>query len=392
MRAHNGSLFLGLPVEIRELIYQHTFSSLDSKRDIGDGYERYHFDLNLFRVNHQIYYEARSIFRRDHTFVSIETPWPEAQQHVAVDGYVPILISGDKATRFSNHHLAVVIDAPRYGPHTQGPRKFVILLEDLITFCEIWFYSDLGNLGLNSHLRLTLKLRNPYALSFEQKPIPKALQQRLLEPFGMVKGLDEVCVRGDHYLSVEKAMRDAMAVPYVSPERSLEEATRLKDEGNAALQKNDPRQAVRLYIESFRAIHIVCQGRRRSIWADTYFHREMTEGAFKGQHGQLVRMILRVRLVANIVQAYLKLKDFEEARFWGMRTINLVRESILGTEPDPDFPASKEMGKIYYRTGMACKELNKAPEARDLFRVAVVHLPNDPLVRKELDATTLPIG
>lgn len=392
MRAHDGSLFLGLPGELRELIYQHTFSSFDNKREAGKGYQRYHFDLSLLRVNRQIYYEARSVFRRDHTFVSIETPWSEAQQHVEVDGYVPILITGDKAARFSNQHLAVVIDAPKYSSDAQEPRRFVILLEDLITFCEMWFYSDLGHLGLNSHLRLTLNLQNPYALSFEQKPIAKALQQRLLEPFGMVKGLYEVRVYGDHYESVEKAMRDAMAVPYVSPERCLEEATKLKDEGNAALRKSDFNRALRLYIESFRAMHIVCQGHRRSIWAEAYFHKEITEGTFKGQHGQIVRLILRVRLVANIVQAYLKLENFEEAHFWGMRSINLMRESITGPELSLDFPAFHERGKIYYRTGVACKALGKTLEARHLFSIAVVYLPNDSIVRKELDATTLPIG
>lgn len=387
------SPFLDLPGEIRELVYLSVFRSYDNKHDSGGGYKHYRFDLSLMRVNQQLYYESRKVFRQNNIFVSIETPWPEAQEHVRNDGYVPILITDEQAARFKNQHLSVVIDAPRYQP-IQTARKFIILLDDLPIFTEMWFYSDLSHPGLNANLRLTLKLQDPYPLPYESRPIPKALQQRLLDPFRMVKGLHEVRVEGERYPSVEKSMKDGMAIPYKSAEECLEEATKLKDAGNEALKTKQYKEAINLYERSFLAIHIVCEGRRRSVWGDEYFHRELRSGPNKGQHGQMVRLVLRVRLVANIVHAYLQMHDYEEARFWGKRSIDLMPDA-LDDEDDgtiANFVAAPEMGKIYYRTAMAYKALGDKFEARRLLKLAVKYLPNDKIVRAEHDALLPRLG
>jgi tetratricopeptide (TPR) repeat protein len=386
--------FLGLPGEIRELIYCNVLRSFDNKHDAGNGYQCYKFDLSLMRVNRQVYYEARKILREKNIFVAIETPWPEAQEHVRDDGYVPILITDEQARKFTNQHLSVVIDAPRYPSIAQELRKFIILLDDLLVFTEMWYYQDLSHPGLNTNLRLTLKLRDPYPLPFEDRQLPKALQQRLLEPFGRVKGLYEVRVEGAHYSSVEKAMRDQMAVPYKSAEDCLEEATRLKDAGNGALRNKQYKEAIKLYEQSFLAIHIVCDGRRRSVWGDEYFHRELLSGSCKGQHGSLVRLVLRVRLVANIVHAYLQLQDYEEARFWGQRSIDLMPGALDDEESTvlPNFAGAPEMGKIYYRTALAYKHLGNTSQARKLLSYAVKLLPNDKIVRAERDALALRLG
>lgn len=385
-QAATRSPFLELPGEIRELIYHAVFRSYDNKHDSGGGYKHYKFDLSLMRVNQQIYYESRKVFRHNNIFVSIETPWPEAQEHIRKDGYVPILITDEQAARFKNQHLSVVIDAPRYYAF-QEARKFIILVDDLPVFTEMWFYSDLTHPGLNTNLRLTLKLQDPYPLPFESRPIPKALQQKLLEPFGIVKGLHEVRVEGEHYPSVEKVMRDGMDIPYKSAEECLEEAAKFKDEGNEALKAKKFKEAIQLYERAFLAIHIVCEGRRRSVWADEYFHRELQSGPNKGQHGQMIRLVLRVRLVANIVHAYLQMHDYEEARFWGKRSIDLMYDP-LDVENDgsvPNFVAAPEMGKIYYRTAMAYKALGDKIEAKRLLKFAVKYLPMDKIVRMEHD-------
>lgn len=387
------SPFLELPGEIRELIYHSVFRSYDNKHDSGSGYKHYKFDLSLMRVNQQIYYESRKVFRQNNIFVSIETPWPEAQEHVRNDGYVPILITDEQAAKFTNQHLSVVIDA-LYFQHIQAAGKFIILLDDLPFFTEMWFYSDLSHPGLNTNLRLTLKLQDPYPLPFESRPIPKALQQKLIEPFGMVKGLHEVRVEGEHYPSLEKAMRDNMAQPYKSAEECLEEAATLKDEGNEALKNKRYKEAIKLYVRSFLAIHIVCDGRRRSVWGDEYFQRELQSGPNKGQHGQMVRLILRVRLVANILHAYLQMHEYEEARFWGKRSIDLMPDS-LDDEDDgmvPNFVPGPEMGKIYYRTAMAYKALGDKYEARKLLKFAIRFLPNDKTVRAEHEALLPRLG
>jgi len=239
---------------------------------------------------------------------------------------------------------------------------------------------------------LTLKLQDPYQLSFEERPIPKSLQRKLIEPFGCVKGLDETQIQGEHYDSIEKTLREEMAVPYPTVEKCLSEATVLKDAGNKALKVKQYQEALRLYRESFLQLMIVCDGRRRSIWGDSYFQTRCRGGEFDGQSAQMVRMVLRIRLVSNTVMAYLKLEDYEEARFWGLRTINLMRSSMEGDEVILDFPAAPQMGKIYYRTGMACKAIGDNFEALDLLKVAVKYLPEDPIVQKDLDALRTRLG
>jgi tetratricopeptide (TPR) repeat protein len=241
---------------------------------------------------------------------------------------------------------------------------------------------------------LSLFIQNPLS---ETRPnetirIPNQVQEKLLLPFGMVKNLYEVKIIGEHNESIEKVMRDTMAIPYDTPESCVEEATKLKDLGNTAL-KTDARRAIELYVEAFRKLHIICIGRRRSIWGDSWFNVQLQGGTFDGQHGQVVRMILRVRLVANTVKAYLDLEEFEEAVFWGMRTITLMREAI-GEEDVAmtGFPAANEVGKIYYRTGFAQKKLGRESEARRLLRIAAEYLPNSKDVRNELASVALRLG
>lgn len=269
-------------------------------------------------------------------------------------------------------------------------------MQDIAEFCQMWYYSALTYPGLNEHLRLTLTLRNPYVPTAEQASLPKALQQKLLEPFGIVKGLYELRVLGEHDSSVEKALRDAIAVPYPTPEQCLEDATELKDAGNELLKKQQYLEAIEVYRKSFAKMHVVCRGRARSVWGDAFYQQDLRGGKFDGQNGATVRIDLRVRLVANIVLAYLKLEEWDEAHFWGMRSIMIMREA-MGAEDGEDqvvtsFVAADAMGKIYYRTALASKELGDKSEARKLLRVAAAYLPHDETIRKEQAAVALRLG
>lgn len=269
--------------------------------------------------------------------------------------------------------------------------RFVILLEDLPLFCKMWFYSDLNYAGdLNRYLRLTLTIQDPYKKEWDDTVIPKELQRKLFEPFGCVKGLSDFLVVGQHYSSLERLVRERMSVPYDSPTLCLQEATDLRDKGNEALNRNDPRTAIELYIKSFEKIHIVCIGRRRSVWADAWFDITFTDGPYKDQHGQIVRLQLRVTLVSNIVKAYMDLQDYEEAEFWGKRTIRLMRESAgVNSEEQAEramlnFPGSSDMGMIYYRTALAQKTMGRSADAAKLMKVAKMYLQHDEKVAKEL--------
>lgn len=300
------------------------------------------------------------------------------------------------AERFENYHLSVEIDAPQIPRRDSDNRAFLVLLDDLPLFCKMWFYSDLNYAGdLNRYLRLTLTVRDPFAAPHADTALPKALQRRFLEPFGCVKGLRELRIEGAHHGALERALRAAQAEPYAAPQTCLAEAAALKEAGNEALAKRDPRRAIALYVASFEKIHIVCVGRRRAIWADAFFETSFTDGPYKDQHGQVVRLNLRVTLVANVVQAYLDLGEHAEAEFWGMRTIRLMREATgmtmeeAGGDPEEavlNFAGAPQMGLIYYRTAIAQKALGKRTDAWKLLKVAAQYLPHDVAIAQELIA------
>ncbi|KAL9113511.1 MAG: hypothetical protein Q9227_002248 [Pyrenula ochraceoflavens] len=390
----NGSSpLLRLPVEVRDIIHRMVLGPASAKRPPVDGYSDYKFDLTLLLVNRQIHDEARHIFQRLHTFIKITTPWPEAQQHVALQGYVPMICTGPRASKFMSYHLLVTIDAPFYAQFGHQSESFVIHIDDLPTFCQMWQYSDLSHPGLNAHLRLTLHLQDPYTPSYSDPHLPRSLQTTLLEPFSKVKNLSSFTTQGPFLPSLLTNLKSSMAVPYPTPSACLQRATQLKDSGNALLLANDPQGAIALYEQAFLAIHIVVQGRRRSIWADAFFHTTLptSDPNFpNGQNAHTLRLVLRVRLVANIIHAYNLLENWAEAHFWGMRTIEIMREAT-GPEGEDQvmhgFPAGNELGKIYYRTGLAARELGVEKEVvRGLMRVAQGYLPGNEKVRKEVVA------
>ncbi|WPH03023.1 Hypothetical protein R9X50_00589700 [Acrodontium crateriforme] len=398
--------FLALPPEIREQIYRIILHPSANRVTLPDEYTHYDFRqaLTVLLINRQIHHEALKIFRELNCFVRIETPWPEAQTHVATQGHVPMVAVGEKASRFTNHSLCVRIDAPEVPMLSGDEQAFLVLSGDLDKFCQMWFYSNLSHPGLNPQLRLTLWLRDPFANSGEYEArMTEARQKELLFPFGRVKDLRSVLIAGE--LKPSPAIKDEMArlqaIPTPSAEHCLAEATRLKLEGNTALARNEYAATLEYYRQAWLAMHVVIKGRLRYIHADAFFGRELREAPYTGKLGQAERLILRVQLVANTCAVYLKMKEWEECVFWGMRTINMLREAMGADErqeisPEDEavlgFPAADQMGKIYYRTAVAQKELDDKAEARRLLRVAAVYLPRDESVRKEIAACALRLG
>tara|TARA_R110002003_G_scaffold140_2_gene12759 strand:+ start:3033 stop:3470 length:438 start_codon:yes stop_codon:yes gene_type:complete len=76
--------FLSLPLELRETVYSLYFKPADrlqrnhSLEEQGFFGGVYKFDFDLYRVNKQIYNEAKRVWKRENVFVKIATPWPSA--------------------------------------------------------------------------------------------------------------------------------------------------------------------------------------------------------------------------------------------------------------------------------------------------------------------------
>ncbi|KAK6336965.1 hypothetical protein TWF718_009753 [Orbilia javanica] len=406
--------FLSIPAELRNQIYSYLLSPYTNRDLLEDGSSyiySYTQSLAIFRVNRQIYLESRKVFHQLNTFVRISTPWQQAKYHVALDGQVDILDDTPRADKFNLHTLSVTINAiyppPENVDNPQALFPFIILLEtgDLDRFCRSWFYSSVTMPYLNSHLMLNLSLHDPYVSSSPfpiagEPHLPKQKQSLLLQPFGQIKDLREFTIEGDItvYPSVQKSLKAEMDIPLDPPEKCLEKATELKDLGNAALLSGKYNEAIEFYNKAFLAIHIVIGPRTRRVYGDPFFDKTIrTPGPFKDQHAGQARILLRVRLVANTILAYLKLQDFHMAVLTGMRTIRLMRASI-GLDEDngafdgameamSGFIGSGEMGKIYFRTAMAYKALNRRAEAKKLLTVASAYLPHDKTIKQELEAS-----
>ncbi|RVD89698.1 uncharacterized protein DFL_000694 [Arthrobotrys flagrans] len=405
--------FLSIPAELRNQIYSYLLSPYTNRELHENGSYTYDYSqsLVLFHISRQIYLESRKIFHQLNTFVRISTPWQQAKYHVALDGQVDTLDDTSRADKFRLHTLSVAINAVYPPPEAledpQALFSFIILLEtgDLDRFCRSWFYSSVTMPYLNLHLILNLSLQDPYISSSPfpiagEPHVSKQKQSLLLQPFGQIKNLREFHINGNItvYPSVRKALEAEMEIPLDPPEKCLERGTELKDLGNSALMSGKYNEAIELYNKAFHAIHIIIDARTRRVYGDPFFDTVIrTPGPFKDQHAGQARILLRVRLVANTILAYLKLQDFDMAILTGMRTIRLMRASVgldqdngafdANMEAMSGFIGSGEMGKIYFRTAMAYKALNKRAEAKRLLAVASVYLPNDKTVKQELEAS-----
>ncbi|CAD0089713.1 unnamed protein product [Aureobasidium vineae] len=393
---------LDLPREIRDDIYTYLSAPSANKHTTNDGttttYNYTHF--NLFLTNRQLYHEARRIFLEQNTFVKITTPFPQSRVQVASDG-VPIV--AEAAEGFSLHRLGVVITLPSAEVETVED-TFVIHIDDLGTFCDSWMYSAVEVKELNPHLALQLILEEPLAATAldestaVEKKVLRTLQERLLHPFGRIKNLLRVEVTGvplpDDTVIAE--MERLMAIPLESPAQRLILATSHKDAGNVALKAGQTLSALEHYRKAWKALFIVVKGRHRKTHGEGYFEEILTEPPFEGQHGSMVAIVLRVRLVANTLLAYLNLHEWDTAVHIGMRTINMMRGGRDNLEPDEEasngWIAGPEMGKIYYRTALAYKEMDDKYEARRLLKVAVLYLPRDTKVRELIAECALRLG
>ncbi|KAH7092576.1 hypothetical protein FB567DRAFT_517479 [Paraphoma chrysanthemicola] len=357
--------FLSLPLELREAIYSLYFKPADRLLRSSQLEEQgfyggvYKFDVDLFRLNKQVYHEAKRVWKRENVFVKIATPWPSAVHHISSEGLVPLVCASKTSEAFTSHHALVQITAPFHNQHPEF--TIVILLDDLHLFTQTWYYSALSYPMLNDRLSTSFILRDPDApapsnTSSAVNPattIPLALQKKLLLPFEQVKGLYHKDII-NYAPSVRQELEQRMAIPVPSLQSCCEAAVTYMEQGDAVLA-TDPAAALQIYFQAFHAIHIIIFGRTRRVLADVFFHAVISSGRFAGQTGMTVRVILRLKLVARCIKAYLGLREWGEAAFWGMRTIRIMRESMDTDFEDflTEFVGGEDVGLIYVRTGVA---------------------------------------
>lgn len=254
---------------------------------------------------------------------------------------------------FVQHSGLVQITAPSHGI-TASDYTIILLLQDLTEFTRVWYYSALNDTSLNPHLSLAFALRDPYYPA-DPKPFPLELQRALLLPFGDVKGLYNIDFEGYHETIISE-LRKAMAIPYPTVQESCELATTLMEEGDLLLATNQAQHALDSYIKSFDAIHIKISGRERRFLADGHFADDIHKGRYAGQAAMSVRVVLRIRLVARVIHAYLRLHRADEAAFWGIRSLKLVRQGIDPNDIDDlftEFVGSYDIARIYTWTATA---------------------------------------
>ena len=389
-RATRMSTFTSLPGELRAHIMKYLLAARHVRYEKTPDLHGYRFCTNLFRINRQLREEAREVFKIQNAFILITTPWAEALDYVSGIG-IPI-IAKHKQTEVFSEDLSAQMVFPDLVIPGVSDSPFIICVEDLAAFSLASFYQDISNPGLNANMELTLRMGTQG--SNAKGPISRSMQYRLLDPFISMKGLRALRITGSVDPDVESHFREKNSEPHDSAEKCLEASEKLKGEGNIMINKKQFDRAKSLYEESFRAMHIVIKGRQRQIWGDPYFNRMLAGGQFDGHHGNLVRMELRIKLVANMIEAFLGLELPEEAVFWGMRSINLVRGNIGedADRPQLGFPAASAWGKVYYRTGRAQQMLGNDDEARQLFRIAADWLPHDRAVQKARADTALRLG
>ncbi|KAF1954942.1 hypothetical protein CC80DRAFT_416109 [Byssothecium circinans] len=379
---------LRLPLELREHIfafYFNPFDRLTGDQEFGDptgatgfGGGKYKFDLRLLRVNKQIYREASGVWKRvGGHFVMIDTPWPTAVHHISTEGFVPIVVSGPRARLFKSHTFHVEITAPHYG--ARPDHSLVLLLEDIPLFAQTWYYSALSYPVLNTELHVSFAARPPHGwrTSSHAPPSPTtdispALQQKMLQPFEKVKAL-----RGTHFSGfspeVEASVLKGMQTPHPTVQECVETCTSLIAQGDAVLAAKTPaaaHAALEIYNRAFHAIHIIINGRIRRVLAEAFFHTAIPAGRFASQSGTTVRTLLRIRLVSRHVLAYLRLREYGDAAFWGMRSIRIMREAMTTEFEDflAEFVGMSDVGPLCCRTAMAvwCMEADRERWGREL--------------------------
>lgn len=306
-----------------------------------------------------------------------------------MQGKFPVIAEGKRdSSLFMGFHMLVILDFMG-DANTSIYHNYLTCLDDLPHLCKLLFYASCEGPNFSSLLHVTLAITDPSKPS-KKNVVPKGLQEALMMPWAILKGLDGLTIKGARNKDVEKKLRGAMKIPNPTAAEYLEEAAKLKDAGNVAFKAGDYALSIKTYIQAYEAMHFIVDGKRFAIMLDGYFaSNPLTRGRFNGQRGDLIRHHLGTQLNSNILQAYLKLEDWTQAYFWGERAISdveyaNVQQSIL--DGTPNLVTDAEKAKVYWRMAFASKALDrKHVWARSLMK-AIYFAPEDKVIMRELEA------
>ena len=253
--------------------------------------------------------------------------------------------------------------------------------------CRLLFYNDCQSANFLSLLNVTLLLRDPTDKR-RNSPLPEALQRSLIMPFSILKDLHDLKVEGLYSKAVEKDLRIAPRKPNPSAAEYLERAAVLKDEGNAAFKEKAYEASIEAFIKAYEAMQVIVEGKRFAIMLDGWFATTpLVGGRFDGKRGDLTRNRLGCQLSWNLIQAYLKINNFEQAYMWAERAISEIEYSNNQQQiwdGTPQLITNPEKAKVYYRMTQACKGLHKPQwEIRNNLFKALTYAPNDSAIKKE---------
>ncbi len=380
---------LTLPLELRNEIYRHLLSTHLTRVDLGLGLARYNLQLAILATNRQTHDEGTAILR-ENKFISILTSWTSFKQDILVQGKFPTIVEGQihDTVRLPAPYMLVVLDFMGGDSDPDVFYDYLTCLDNLPHLCRLLFYASCQFGNFTQLLHITLAIQDPPGRP--KTVVPKKLQEELMMPFAILKGLDQLTVKGARNKAVEKELRKAMKIPNPTAAEYLESAAKLKDAGNVAFNAGDYGGSIRIYIQAYEVMHFIVEGKRFAIMLDGYFaSNPLIGGRFNGQRGDLVRHHLGSQLSWNILQAYLKMEDWEQAYLWGERAISDiehkdVQQSIL--DGTPNLVTSAEKAKIYWRMAVASKALDRRQVwVRSLMK-AYSFAPHDVAIQREMEA------
>ena len=304
-----------LPLEIRNEIYRHLLSTRLTRVDLGLGHARYDIQPAILATKRQIHDEGTAILS-ENKFISIITSWTSFKQDLLVQGKFPTIAErqSDDNVLLPVPHMFTALNSSAVDYDPKVCYEYLTCLDDLPYLCRLLFYTSCQIVDFNRSLHLTLAIQHPPGRSDEA--VSKKLQEDLMMPFAVLKGLGSLTVTGAKNNAVEKELRKAMKTPNPTAGEYLESAAKLKDAGDVAFKAGDYTGSIKIYIQAYEAMIFIVEGKRFAVMLDYYFASKiLIEGRFSGQRGDLVRHHLGSQLSWNILQAYVKMEDWEQAYF-----------------------------------------------------------------------------